>query len=140
MAQVFYNYISDFTGGTIVHLINEDIKLLLVDETYVFDPTTQYNLDDIAEEVTGTGYTTGGKSLSNKSVTGYPDEGLSVYYADDVVWTSSSIRAYGAIMYQNTGTPATSKLIAYFDFGGPKVTTNEAFSVRWGEEGILKFQ
>jgi hypothetical protein len=54
-----------------------------------------------AGEVTGTGYTAGGKDLTNVT----PTFGTTTAYTDfspDVVWSTSTITAGGALIYNST--------------------------------------
>lgn len=44
-------------------------------------------------------------------------------------WTSATISAVGAIIYQDTGTASTSKLIQFVDFLGTVSSTNGNYSV-----------
>jgi hypothetical protein len=61
-----------------------------------------------------------------------------VFDADDVVWTSSTITARGAVLYKDTGTPSTSPLICYIDFGSNKSSNGADFTIQWSSSGILK--
>jgi hypothetical protein len=47
-----------------------------------------------------------------------------------VSWESSTItNAHGAVYVKDTGTPSTSALISYIDFGGPVSSTAATFSL-----------
>lgn len=52
---------------------------------------------------------------------------------------SGSIKARGTVLYKDTGTPATSKLIEYIDSGSDKVSSNGNFTLQFDAEGILNF-
>jgi hypothetical protein len=85
----------------------------------------------------GTGYTAGGKQLTDQSVTqdNVGDQG--VFDAEIVVWANSVLTARGAVMYIDSGDPATSPLIHYYDFGADYTTAGGAFIVNWPTIGIL---
>ena len=44
-------------------------------------------------------------------------------------WTSSTFSAVGAIIYKNSGSSATDKLITYVDFGGTVSCSSGTFSI-----------
>jgi hypothetical protein len=118
-------------GGTVV-------KCMLVTSGYSPDQDAHDYIDDVgANEVSGTGYTAGGATLANKAVTQDNTDNEGVLDADDVSWTSSTITARGAILYKDTGTPATSPMICYFDFASDKSSTNGTFQIQWNTEGII---
>jgi len=78
-----------------------------------------------SNEASGTGYTAGGNALTNvnpttTNTTAYTD-------FDDVSWTSSTITANGALIYNDTqsGDPA----VAVLAFGSDKSSSNGTFSI-----------
>ena len=86
--------------------------------------TTAYSTTN---EVSGTGYTAGGATLSVAS--GVTSSGT-VAYVDftDVTWSSSSITARGALIYKSaTGNPA----VAAIDFGGDLQSSSGNFTISW---------
>ena len=86
--------------------------------------TTAYSTTN---EVSGTGYTAGGKTLPVAS--GVTSSGT-VAYVDftDVTWSSSSITARGALIYKSaTGNPA----VAVIDFGGDLESSSGNFTISW---------
>lgn len=75
-------------------------------------------------EVTGTNYTAGGNTLS--AVT--PTSSGTTAFTDfaDTTWTSSTITANGALIYNNTN---TNRAVAILAFGGDKTSTNGDFTI-----------
>jgi hypothetical protein len=72
-------------------------------------------------EVTGTGYTAGGKTLTVSTVpTGDTTNNTSYISFDPVVWTRASFTCRGALIYNST----TSATVAVLNFGSDKTTTN----------------
>jgi hypothetical protein len=97
-------------------------------------------LNDITNEVAnGSGYTTGGVSLANKTVTYDSANNRVELDADDASWTfSASKTARYAVVYKDTGTSSTSPLIGYVDFGADQ-TSSGTFTITWSAtEGVLK--
>ena len=75
------------------------------------------------DEVTGTGYTSGGATLAGFSVTGTTTARLDF---TTPTWPTSTISATGAIIYNSS---KSNKVVACFDFGGTITSTNGAFTV-----------
>lgn len=124
--------LEDKLGGSI---LDQTIKVALVTSSYTFDQEAHDYFDDITNEVSGTGYTAGGATLTSKSCT--MSSRVTTFDADDVTWTSSTITARGAVIYCDTGTASTSLLIAYLDFGEDKSSTSGDFKIEWGANGIF---
>ena len=123
-------------GG--IDLDTDTIKVMLLTSTHANNADTQEFIDDVsANEVSGTGYTAGGATLANKAVTQDNTDDEGVFDADDVSWAASTITARYAVIYKDTGTPATSPIIAIIDFGEDKVSSAGAFTITWAAEGIL---
>lgn len=120
-----------------IDLDTDTIKVALVTSSYTPDQDAHEDFADVTNEVTGTGYTAGGATLANKTVTADNTDNEGVFDADDVTWSSSTITARGAVVYKSTGTPANDLLVAYFDFGSDKTSTSGDFTIQWGAEGIL---
>lgn len=138
MASVVYNSFKQKIMDGSIDLDTDTIKVALVTSTYTPDIDTHEDYADITNEVAnGNGYTTGGAALANKSVTKDTTDDEGVFDADDVTWSTSSITARGAIVYKDTGTPATSWFICYVDFGEDKTSSSGDFTITWNAEGIL---
>jgi len=137
MADVVYNNFKKNIMNGSIDLDTDTIKVALVTSSYTPDEDSDEYFDDVTNEVSGTGYTAGGATLASAAVTADTTDDEGVFDADDVSWTSSTITARGAVLYKSTGTPSTSPLIAYLDFGEDKVSTSGTFQITWNAEGIL---
>ena len=123
-------------GNFLVKALNKEIdydsdtiKVMLC-TALTIDDTDVYLADVTRTESSGTGYTAGGKALTGKSVT-YGTNQVNIN-ADNVVWTSSSITASYAIVYDDT--PATDKpLIGYVNFGESKTSESGSFTLAWAD-------
>jgi len=83
--------------------------------------TTAYSATN---EASGTGYSAGGNALTNvtpvtSGTTAYTD-------FDDVSWTSSTITARGALIYN---TSQANKAVCVLDFGSDKSSSSGTFSI-----------
>lgn len=136
MASVIYNKFKADIFGTL-NLSADTIKVALVTSGYTPDIDAHDYFDDITNEVTGTGYTAGGETLASKTLTQDNTDDEGVFDAGDTTWSSSSMTAYGAVIYKSTGTAATSPLIAYIDFTENKTSQLGDFQITWATEGII---
>lgn len=115
------------------------IKAMLTTVTYVPNQDTHDYKDDVTNEVSGTGYTAGGATLASKTVTYTAGTNKHVLDAADVQWTSSTITARIAVVYDSSpATDATRPLICYQDFGADVSTTNGTFTIQWNASGIVE--
>jgi len=75
------------------------------------------------DEASGTGYTSGGATLSGFSVT--LQGSTAVLDFSSPSWATSTISAIGAVIYNST---QSGKAVACFDFGGTITSTNGTFT------------
>ena len=87
--------------------------------------------DDVANEVTGTGYTSGGvaATVTVGSVDTTNDRTPVTITDLTNAWTGSTITAVGGWLYKVVGSAATDQLVAFVDFGGAVTSTAGNFSV-----------
>lgn len=103
-----------------IDLDSDTLKVMLVDDTYVFD-RTEANIGDIVDdEVSGTGYTggfggAGRKTLANKAVATSGTE--IVLNADAVQWDGIDVgNIDGAVLVKEVTNDADSIVIGYMPF------------------------
>ena len=116
---------------------SDTIKIMLCTSSYTPDQDAHDYKDDITNEVSGTGYTAGGATLANAAVTYTGATNTVKLDADDVTWSSSTITARYAVIYVDTGTPSTSALIAYIDFGEDISSSSSNFVITFNASGII---
>ena len=118
----------------------DTIKVALLTNSYTPDQDAHNYYDDVvANEVTGTGYTAGGNTLANKTNTYNSATNVIVLDADDTTWSSSTITARYAVVYDATpATNATKPLIGYVDFGSDQSSSNGNFTITWDATGIVR--
>lgn len=119
------------------HDINSDtFKIALYTNAADLGPgTTEYTTTN---EITGTGYTAGGATLSSGTIA--KDGNTVLYDWDDPSWTSSSLTAAAAMIYN---TSQSNKAVMILDFGGDHVTSNGTFLVSLptpdASNGLVRF-
>ena len=75
-------------------------------------------------QVSGTGYTTGGKVLQNGTVANQTSVATVTF--DTISWTSATFGAAYGVLYNNS---SSDKLIVVLDFGGTKSCSNGTFTI-----------
>ena len=87
--------------------------------------------DDVANEVTGTGYTSGGvaATVTVGSVDTTNDRTPVTITDLTNAWTGSTITAVGGWLYKVVGSAATDQLVAFVDFNGTITSTAANYSV-----------
>jgi hypothetical protein len=118
----------------------DTIKVALLTNAYTPNQDTHNYYDDVSSnEVSGTGYTGGGVTLTNKTNTYNGASNVIVLDADDVTWSSSTITARYAVVYDaSPATNATKPLIGYVDFGSDQSSSNGNFTITWDATGIVR--
>lgn len=134
MANLVYNaFKRDIQNGTI-DLDTDTIKVLLVTSAYTPSAAHEFR-SSITDEVVGAGYTAGGQTLAGVVVDLNGSSGR--FDANNVTWTSSTITARAAVVYKDTGNPATDNLIGYVDFVTDQSSSNGDFTIQWNANGVL---
>ena len=101
----------------------DTFKIALYTSSATLDSTT--TAYSATNEVSGTGYTAGGNSLT---VSQTPTSTSTTAWLDfaDSTWASSTITANGALIYNSTN---SNKAVAVLAFGGDKTSTNGDFTI-----------
>lgn len=136
MASAVYNSAkTGFLKGDID--LDAPCNVALVTSTYTPNIDTHDFFNDVTNEVAGSGYVAGGITLSSTTVILDTTGDEAEFDAADITWATSTLTARGAVLYRNTGTAATSPLIAYFDFGSDQASSTGNFTIAWNSEGLL---
>jgi hypothetical protein len=112
----------DFTAST-----GHTFKLALYDNNASFTAsTTDYTATD---EVSGTGYSAGGGTLTNVTPTTSGTTAFTDF--DDLTFSSSTITARGALIYNTTagGGSGTTESVVVLDFGSDKSSSAGDFTI-----------
>lgn len=105
-----------------VHLAADTYKIaLFTNAATLSKATTAYSTTN---EVSGTGYTAGGATLSGFATS--LDGDVACLDFSDPSWSNATITARGAMIYNSS---RSNKAVAVFDFGGDVSSTNSTFSV-----------
>jgi hypothetical protein len=105
-----------------VHSSTDTYKIALYTSSATLSAsTTAYSATN---EVSGTGYDAGGKTLTG-FVSGL-STGTAYITFDDPSWTSSTITARGCLIYNSS---KSNKAVACFDFGSDVISVSGTFTI-----------
>lgn len=120
-----------------IDLDSDTIKVMLCTSGYTPDQDTHQYKSSVTNEVSGTGYTAGGATLTGVTVTYEAATNKLTLDASDVSWPTSTITARHAIIYDATpGSDATRPLIAYVSSDTDISSTGATFQITWDSAGI----
>lgn len=122
-----------------IDLDTDVIKVALTTSAYTPDQDAHNFFNDVTNEVVGTGYTATGATLANKTITYTAGTNKWVFDADDATWTTSTITARTAVVYDSSpGSDATRPLICYQQSDADIISTAGTFTVAWNASGIVE--
>ncbi len=121
-SSAFDSYLDDVFKGNIV--ATDTYYVMLTSSAYTPDQAAHTKRSDVANEVSGTGYTAGGKPVAptfTKDTTGH----RIVVNFPAVNWPDSAFTARRAVYYKRRGGAASAdELVAVNDFGADVTTSN----------------
>ena len=130
MANTLYGLGKEKFGAAAINLLTDTIKVRLVKNTYAQNLATDEFISSVTK-ITGTT----DQTLTGKSFT------LGVFDADDATFTAvaSGETSEGVVIYKDTGSDATSPVLAYIDTitGFPLATSGGNITVQW-DNGAYK--
>ena len=126
MANVVpYSFAQELLKGS-HDFINDTIKLALYEAgsgaPYTVSSTVYSS--GVANQVSGTGYTTNGNTLTNPVVANQTNVATLTF--DQTQWTSATFGAAYGVIYNDTD---GDKLVVVLDFGGTKSCSNGTFTI-----------
>lgn len=133
-------------GKAGTHLAQRDVnwasdayKLALCTSAYAVSQGVDEYFDDLTNEIAaGGGYSAGGFALAGKAITYDSTTREERFTADPIsvaALTPASPFRYG-VVYRDTGTPGTSFLVMYINFGADQDPAGLPFAIQWPGTGI----
>ena len=126
MANVVpYSFAQELLKGS-HDFINDTIKLALYSAGSGAPYTVSSTIyeSSVSNQVSGTGYTTGGNTLNNAVVANQTNVATLTF--DQTQWTSATFGAAYGVIYNDTD---GDKLVVVLDFGGTKSCSNGTFTI-----------
>ena len=123
-----------------IDLLSDTIKGTLHTSTYTPNKDTHDYQDDLTNELgTGGGYTAGGFTLANKTVTYDSATDTVVFDADDQVYSSSTLTWRICVFADaSPGTAATNPLIAYMVSDADIISSGGDTTIQMPATGIVR--
>jgi hypothetical protein len=110
-------------------LIDDTIKIALFNANAdLLASTTVYSTN---QEVTGTGYTAGGNTLTGATVR---SSGTTAYVSfDNTSWSSASFTSRGALIYNSS---KANRSVAVLNFGSDKIVANGTLTIEFPSNDV----
>lgn len=131
--QGIHNFTSGSGGGTTTTTgSGNTFKIALYTSSASLGAgTTAYTTSN---EVSGTGYTAAGNTLTNVTPTTSSTTALTDFA--DTTWSSSTITARGALIYNSSNAAGSAnRAVVVLDFGADKTSTSGDFTVQFPAAG-----
>jgi hypothetical protein len=129
MASLIYNRgLEQLARGTI-DFDTDTFRVMLVTSGYTEDKDAHDFRDDVTNEVSGTGYTAGGATVTVTVTLDTANDRVDISLGG-ATWPSSTITARKAVYYKSRGGAASAdELIAVNDFGSDVISTGGTFTL-----------
>jgi hypothetical protein len=110
-------------------LIDDTIKIALFNANAdLVASTTAYSTN---QEVTGTGYTAGGNTLTGATVR---SSGTTAFVSfDNTTWSGASFTCRGALIYNSS---KADRSVAILNFGSDKIVVNGTFTIEFPNNDV----
>lgn len=131
VSAYLYGKFAEYLANKQIDFDTDTIKVALFTSSYTPSQDSDTLYSGLTNEVaSGSGYTTGGETLANASIS--QTANVVTLDGDDITWSSSTITARYAVIYDS----ANSCLIGYVDFGENFSSSNSDFTISWNASGI----
>ncbi len=129
MASLLYNSCIDDTFKGNIDFDSDTFKFMLVTSAYTPDKDTHLKRSSVTNEVTGTGYTAGGATVTCTVTKDTTNDRVDAAFSNPS-WANSSITARAGVLYKSRGGASSAdELVAYVDFGEDKTSSGGTFAV-----------
>ncbi len=125
--QGIHNFTNGAGGGTTTTTgSGNTFKIALYTSSATLDATT--TLYSVTNEVSGTGYSAGGNTLTNVTPSTSGTTALTDFA--DTTWSTATITARGALVYNSSTAAGTAdRAVIVLDFGSDKTSTAGDFTI-----------
>jgi len=128
LMQCYHLFSTSANPARTANTTPDTFKLALYDNTATLTKTTTAYTSS-GELASGSGYTTGGNTLtiSTAPTTDTTGSVNAAYISfSSTSWTSASFTSYGALIYNSS---QSNRAVAVLDFGGAKTVTSGTFTI-----------
>jgi hypothetical protein len=129
MASFLFNSCVDDEARGNIDFDSDTFKMLLVTSSYTPDKDAHTKRSNVTNEVTGTGYTSGGNTVTTAVAKDLANDRVTITF-NAVSWPNSTISSAGGVIYKaRGGVGSADELVGFIDFGGTISSTGGTFSV-----------
>lgn len=130
MASAFFNNYYEALGNADIDFGANTFKAMLMTTAYTFDKTDAFR-SDLSGEASGAGYTAGGQTLDNVTITQDDTNNRANIDFDNETFSTVTVTDVNAyVIYKDTGNAATDILVAYIEFTeGAQSTVGGNFTI-----------
>jgi len=129
MPSLIYNRALELWARGSIDFDTDTFRVLLTTATNTENKDTHDFRDDVTNEVTGTGYTAGGNTVTVTVTLDTVNDRLDISLGG-TTWPASTITARKAVYYKSRGgAAAADELIVVNDFGSDVVTSAGTFTL-----------
>ena len=131
LLQGIHNFHNGSGGGTTTTTgTGNTFKIALYTSSATLSASTTAYATTNEVSATGTGYTAGGNTLTNVTPSSSGTTGFTDFA--DTTWSSSSITARGALIYNSSTTAGSAnRAVCALDFGADKTSTSGDFVIQF---------
>ena len=129
MPSLIYNRALELWARGNIDFDTDTFKVLLTTSVYAENKDTHDFRDDVTNEVTGTGYTAGGNTVTVTVTLDTANDRVDISLGG-TTWPASTITARKAVYYKSRGGLASAdELVAVNDFGADVISSNGTFTL-----------
>lgn len=129
MASLIYNRLLELWARGNIDFDTDTFKVLLTTSGYTENKDTHDFRDAVTNEVTGTGYTAGGNTVTVTVALDTANDRLDITLGG-TAWPTSTITARKAVYYKARGGAASAdELVAVNDFGSDVISSAGTFTL-----------
>lgn len=129
MASLLYNRGLELWARGSIDFDTDTFKVMLTTSSYTEDKDAHDFRNDVTNEVTGTGYTAGGNTVTVSVTLDTANDRVDISLGG-TTWTTSTITARKAVYYKSRGGASSAdELIAVNDFGSDVSTSAGTFTL-----------
>jgi hypothetical protein len=129
LASLVFNRALELWARGNIDFDTDTFKVLLTTSAYTEDKDAHDFRNDVTNEVTGTGYTAGGNTVTVSVTLDTANDRVDISLGG-TTWPSSTITARKAVYYKSRGGASSAdELVAVNDFGADVTSTNGTFTL-----------
>lgn len=129
MSSLIFNRALELWARGSIDFDTDSFKVMLTTSAYTEDKDAHDFRNDVTNEVSGTGYTAGGNSVTVSVTLDTANDRVDISLGG-TTWPSSTITASKAVYYKaRGGASSADELVAVNDFGGDVVTSSGTFTL-----------